>query len=155
MRRGRGPGRKPAPSAETTRRQFVRRFPWPVLLLGPIALIMLVMAVGLTWQWVSLEGAGIRASAVIVSEHPVSRAPGTVRVEFLDGAGNRRQAEVVVAARPEPGSRVSVLYSPTDPEAVRLDDSLDNLMVLSFFWGMSIGLIIAIRQAVRQARRRV
>jgi hypothetical protein len=38
---------------------------------------------------------------------------------------------------------------------VRLDDALDSTMVLGFFWFMGIGLLIATRQAMRRARRRV
>jgi hypothetical protein len=116
---------------------------------------MLVMAVGLTWQWSSLGSTGVHASAVVVSARPAARAPGTVVVEFQDSAGVRRQAHLVVGSPPEVGSSVRVVYSPTDPDAVRLDDALDSTMVLGFFWFMGIGLLIATRQAMRRARRRV
>jgi hypothetical protein len=115
---------------------------------------MLVMAIGLTWQWLSLGGSGVQATAVVVSSRPVSRGPGTVTVEFRDTSGALRQAVLVVGTRPEVGSSVDVVYSPADPADVRLDDDLDNTLVLGFFWLMGIGLLIATRQVMRRARRR-
>lgn len=147
-------GRKPPPSDETRRRQFLRRFPWAALILAPLAGVMLVMAIGLTWQWLSLGNDGVRASAVVVSAEPVARGPGTVVVEFQDSSGARRQATLVVGARPKAGESVDVVYSSTDPDAVRLDHDLDTAMVLAFFWVMGIGLVITTRQVVRRARRR-
>jgi hypothetical protein len=125
------------------------------LVLAPLAGVMLVMAIGLTWQWLSLGSDGVHVDAVVVSARPVARAPGTVVVEFQDSAGVRRQANLVVGSRPEVGSVVGVVYSSNDPAAVRLDDDLDSMIVLGFFWFMGVCLVIATRQVMRRARRRV
>jgi hypothetical protein len=155
VRRARGHGRKPPPTRDTRRRQFIRRFPWPALVSVPLAGVMLVMAAGLTVQWMSLGSTGLHATAVVLAAHPAARAPGTVVVEFQDSAGVRRQANVVVGSRPEVGSSVAVVYSPTDPDTVRFDDDLDSTVVLGFFWLMGISLLVCTRQVMRRARRRV
>ena len=154
-RRARRPGGRPAPSAATRREQLLRRFPWPVLLLVPLAAVMLVMAVGLTWQWLELDRSGIRTTGVVVSSHGGTRGPGSAVVEIVDRGGVRRQVHLVVGAPPEAGSSVSVVYSPTDPDAARLDDGLDSTVVLGFFWAMGIALLVCSRQITRRARRRV
>jgi hypothetical protein len=115
---------------------------------------MLVMAIGLTWQWLSMGASGVHATALVVSSRPVARGPGTVTVEFRDSSGALRQSVLVVGTRPEVGASVDVVYSPDDPAAVRLDSDLDNTMVLGFFWLMGIGFVIGTRHAVRRARRR-
>ncbi|MFN8145919.1 MAG: DUF3592 domain-containing protein [Candidatus Nanopelagicales bacterium] len=154
-RRARKRGGKPAPSAATRRQQMLRRFPWPVLVLVPLAGVFLVMAVGLTWQWLSLDSSGLRTSGVVVSVHDVYRGPDTALVEFVDREGSRRQVTVIAGAAPEVGSTVRVVYSPTDPGSARLDDGLDSAVVLAFFWGMGIALLVCVHQYVRRARRRV
>lgn len=112
------------------------------------------MAVGLTYQRLELDSSGVRTTGRVVSVHEVYRGPDTALVEFRDGTGSLRQATVIAGFAPEVGSTVGVVYSPTDRDAVRLDEDLDSVVVLAFFWTMGIGLLVCIRQYVRRARRR-
>jgi hypothetical protein len=147
-------GRKPPPSLEIRRRQFLRRFPWPALLLGPLACVLLGAAVLLSWQWISLSASGVATDAVVVSSSVGSRGPGTIVVELRDRSGVVRQQSVVAAANEAVGETVRVIYSESDPDVARIDDSLNAAMVLGFLWAMAIGLIVATWQVVVRARRR-
>jgi hypothetical protein len=80
-----------------------------------------------------------RAAAVAVEGAVVDLEGGKPVVEFADGAGARRRVVGSISSDPpafERGERVTVRYSPADPDDARIDGFLESWFIPTLLGGL-------------------